>query len=63
MNDPWIYRMIVGGLVAAILAVIIGSLILRASGVEAPADLAELAKMSLVFLGGLLAPSPLSKSA
>jgi hypothetical protein len=58
-----IYRIVVGGLVAAILLAILSLVALRIAGIDPPPALAELAKLAIASLGALLAPSPLQPKA
>lgn len=65
-SDPWIYRMVVGGLVIVVFGsvFIFGAMALRATGTVQPPDaLVALSSGALGALAGLLAPSPVRKAA
>lgn len=57
-TDPWIYRVVVGGLTSALLICLIGTIGLQIRGKSAPDLLTGLATGSLSALTALLAPSP-----
>ena len=59
--DVWIYRMVVGFLGLAVLAGIIGAIILSMAGKPTPEVLVALGSAAVGALAGLLAPSPASK--
>ncbi len=56
--DVWIYRMVVGFLGLAVLAGIIGAIILSMAGKPTPEVLVALGSAAVGALAGLLAPSP-----
>jgi hypothetical protein len=61
-TDPWIYRIVVGGLTSTVLICLIGAIGLQAKGAERiPELLTALGTGSLGALSGLLAPSPVKR--
>lgn len=61
-TDPWIYRMVVGVLGLAVLAVVIGGIILAiTSGKDVPQGILAIGSAAVGGLVGLLVPSPLAK--
>lgn len=61
-NDVWIYRIVVGGLVASIVCAILGAAILQALGKDTPQLLTGLGMGALSGLTALLAPSPAKRA-
>jgi hypothetical protein len=61
LTDVWLYRMIVGALGLAILVCLVGAIALAADGQSTPDLLVALGFAAAGSLGGLLAPSPLTK--
>jgi len=59
--DVWIYRMVVGTLGLAVLASIIGAIVIAMSGKELPQIMVAIGSSAVGALAGLLAPSPASK--
>lgn len=57
-SDPLLYRMVVGGLVLALLITLVGGLVLAGMGEPIPDGLIALGAAAGGALGGLLAPSP-----
>lgn len=60
-SDVWIYRMVVGALGLAVLAAIIGAIVLAAVKMTIPDVLTALGSAAVGALAGLLAPSPVGK--
>ncbi|HUI29330.1 MAG TPA: hypothetical protein VLX91_03860 [Candidatus Acidoferrales bacterium] len=60
-TDVWIYRMVVGFLGLAVLAGVIGAIILSMAGKPTPEVLVALGSAAVGALAGLLAPSPAGK--
>ena len=56
--DPLLYRLLVGGLVAAILLVIVGAIALAWAGKVLPDGIVALGGAAVGGLVGLLVPSP-----
>ena len=58
--DPLLYRLLVGGLVAAILLVIVGAIALAWAGKVLPDGIIALGGAAVGGLVGLLVPSPVN---
>ena len=57
-KDPWVYRLVVGGLVVVAAGSTIGGLVLAGMGVEVPVSVVALGSAAIAGMVGLLAPSP-----
>jgi hypothetical protein len=60
-QDPWLYRILVGGLLLIIMVVVIGALVLAGRGViseNAVTAVITIAAAIAGYLGGLLTPKP-----
>lgn len=57
-QDPFLYRVLVGGLVAAVLITLLGGIGLAAMGQTLPGEIIALGAVCAGGLVGLLAPSP-----
>lgn len=60
-QDVWVYRMVVAALSLAVLASLIGAIILAIEGRSTPELLVALGSAAVGGLAGLLAPSPLNR--
>ena len=60
-QDVWVYRMVVAALGLAVLASLIGAIILAIEGRSTPELLVALGSAAVGGLAGLLAPSPLNR--
>jgi len=60
-QDIWVYRMVVAALGLAVLASLIGAIMLATQGRPTPELLIALGSAAVGGLAGLLAPSPLNK--
>ena len=60
-QDVWVYRMVVAALGLAVLASLIGAIILATEGRSTPELLVALGSAAVGGLAGLLAPSPLNR--
>lgn len=58
-QDPFLYRLLVAGLVAGVLCTIIGGIILAGIDRSLPGELIALGSVCAGGLVGLLAPSPI----
>ena len=59
-TDPFLYRLLVGGLVASIILVIAGAIMLAWAGKILPEGIIALGGAAVGGLVGLLVPSPVS---
>jgi len=60
-HDVWVYRMVVAALGLAVLASLIGAIVLAMDGHPTPESLIALGSAAVGGLAGLLAPSPLHR--
>ena len=60
-SDVWIYRIVVAALGLAVLASVVGAIMLAMAVRPIPEVLVALGSAALGGLGGLLAPSPVNK--
>ncbi|MBI3243098.1 MAG: hypothetical protein HYZ49_12465 [Chloroflexi bacterium] len=60
-QDVWVYRMVVAALGLAVLASLIGAIMLAIEGRPTPELLVALGSAAVGGLAGLLAPSPLNR--
>jgi hypothetical protein len=60
-TDFWLYRMIVGVFGAVMLVCLVGAIVLALGGQSTPEILVAIGFTAVGSLGGLLAPSPLTK--
>jgi len=60
-NDVWLYRMVIAFLGLAVLAGLIGAIMLAMAGKSIPDVLTALGSAAIGALAGLLAPSPAGK--
>ena len=60
-TDVWIYRIVVAVLGLAVVATVIGAIILTLTGRPTPEVLVALGSAAVGGLSGLLAPSPVSQ--
>jgi hypothetical protein len=60
-QDVWVYRIVVVALALAVMASLVGAIILAIEGRPTPELLVALGSAAVGGLAGLLAPSPLNK--
>ena len=60
-GDVWIYRMVVAVLGVAVIASVIGAIMLALAGQSTPEVLVALGSAAVGAMAGLLAPSPLHR--